>query len=90
MTIKRMRFLQELLHFIGIDGRLHLEWISSAEAQKFADTITNFTEKIRAMGPSQFTNALTAPEAEAFLANLELEAAVSRGKNNEEKSQKVA
>ncbi|MFT5697337.1 MAG: coenzyme F420-reducing hydrogenase delta subunit [Desulforhopalus sp.] len=77
MTIKRMRFLQELLGFVGIDGRLHLEWISSAEAQKFADTITNFTEKIRGMGPSQFTRALTAPEVEAFLGKLEPEATVS-------------
>ncbi len=76
MTIKRMRFLQELLNFVGIEGRLHLEWISSAEAQKFADTITNFTEKIRGMGPSQFTNTLTAPETEALLMNLEPEAAV--------------
>ncbi len=77
MTIKRMRFLQELLSFVGIDGRLHLEWISSAEAQKFADTITNFTEKIRAMGPSQFTKALTAPEAEVLLGKLEPETAAS-------------
>ena len=77
MTIKRMRFLQELLSFIGIEGRLHLEWISSAEAQKFADTITNFTEKIQAMGPSQFTNTMTAPEAEALLSNMEQEAIAS-------------
>ena len=76
MTIKRMRFLQELLSFVGIDGRLHLEWISSAEAQKFADTITHFTEKIRNMGPSQFSNTLTAPEIEAFLGKPEPEAAV--------------
>lgn len=77
MTIKRMRFLQELLNFIGIEGRLHLEWISSAEAQKFADTITNFTEKIQAMGPSQFTKTMTAPEAEALLSNMEQEAIAS-------------
>jgi F420-non-reducing hydrogenase iron-sulfur subunit len=52
MTIKRIRFLQELLKFIGLDGRLHLEWISSAEAQKFARVVTEFTETIKALGPN--------------------------------------
>lgn len=52
MTIKRMTFLQELLSFVGLSDRLHLDWISSAEAQKFARVVTDFTEKIKAMGPS--------------------------------------
>jgi F420-non-reducing hydrogenase iron-sulfur subunit len=52
MTIKRMRFLQELLAFVGLGGRLHLEWISSAEAQKFVSVVTDFTEKIRQLGPN--------------------------------------
>ena len=52
MTIKRMRFLQELLAFVGLGGRLHLEWISSAEAQKFVSVVTDFTEKIRKLGPN--------------------------------------
>jgi len=38
-----------------LEGRLHLEWISSAEAQKFARVVTEFTEAIRAMGPSPIT-----------------------------------
>ena len=52
MTIKRITFLQELLEFMGLDGRVHLEWISSAEAQKFVRVITDFTEKIRMLGPN--------------------------------------
>ena len=52
MTVKRMRFLQQLLKFVGLDGRLHLEWISSAEAQKFARVVTEFTERIKALGPN--------------------------------------
>ena len=52
MTIKRITFLQELLKFIGMDGRLHLDWISSAEAPKFARVVTDFTEKIRILGPN--------------------------------------
>jgi F420-non-reducing hydrogenase iron-sulfur subunit len=48
MTIKRMRFLQEFLKFIGReDGRLHLEWISAAEGPKFAQTVREFTAKIK-------------------------------------------
>jgi len=56
MTIKRMTFLQELLKFMGLEGRLHLDWISSAEAQKFAQVVTDFTEKIRALGPNPLSN----------------------------------
>jgi len=52
MTIKRMTFLQELLAFMGLEGRLHLDWISSAEAQKFVQVVTSFTNKIKSLGPS--------------------------------------
>jgi F420-non-reducing hydrogenase iron-sulfur subunit len=52
MTIKRMTFMQEMLKFMGLEGRVHLEWISSAEAGKFARVVTDFTEKIRALGPN--------------------------------------
>jgi F420-non-reducing hydrogenase iron-sulfur subunit len=52
MTVKRMRYLQELLAVFGLEGRLHLEWISSAEAQKFVQVVTDFTEKIKGLGPS--------------------------------------
>jgi F420-non-reducing hydrogenase iron-sulfur subunit len=61
MTIKRMRFLQELLAFVGLGGRLHLEWISSAEAQKFVTVITTFTENIRQLGPSPVKTLPKAP-----------------------------
>lgn len=66
-----MRFMQELLSFMGVEGRLHLEWISSAEAQKFADTITNFTDKIQAMGPNQMNNMLSSSQAELLLGNID-------------------
>ena len=44
--------MQKLISFVGLEGRLHLEWISSAEAQKFVRVVTEFTEKIRRLGPS--------------------------------------
>ena len=69
-----MRFMQELLGFVGVEGRLHLEWISSAEAQKFADTVTHFTEKIQAMGPNQMNTMLTSSQAESLLGSFEKDA----------------
>ncbi|MBW1991057.1 MAG: hydrogenase iron-sulfur subunit [Deltaproteobacteria bacterium] len=58
MTIKRVRFLQDLLKFTGFEPeRLHLEWISAAEAPKFAEVVRKFTEKIRKMGPSRLKQA---------------------------------
>jgi F420-non-reducing hydrogenase iron-sulfur subunit len=58
MTIKRINFLQELLKFTGFESeRLHLEWISAAEGPKLAQTVRDFTEKIRKMGPSRLKPA---------------------------------
>ena len=37
---------------MGLEGRLHLAWISSAEAQKFIQVVTEFTEKINQLGPN--------------------------------------
>ena len=58
MTIKRLTFLQELLRFVGLGDRLHLDWISSAEAQKFARVVTEFTEKIKGMGSSPLSGRI--------------------------------
>jgi len=65
MTIKRMRYLQELLAVLGLEGRLHLEWISSAEAQKFVQVVTDFTEKIRPPGPSPLAVFMEKTRAQA-------------------------
>ncbi len=44
---------RELLDLLGIDtGRVRLEWISSAEGNKFADVANEFTEQIKALGPA--------------------------------------
>ena len=69
MAIKRVTFVQELLTFIGLEGRVHLEWISSAEAQKFVQVVTDFTEKIQSMGPNplvNYTEALKAVNPESI------------------------
>jgi len=52
MTAKRAVFLEKLMSFVGLEERLLLAWISSAEAQKFVRVVTEFTDKVRGMGPS--------------------------------------
>ncbi len=43
----------ELLDVLGIDKRrLRLEWISASEGRKFADTMKDFVDKLRELGPS--------------------------------------
>jgi hypothetical protein len=37
---------------MGLGGRLHLAWISSAEARKFAGLVADFTEHVRSLGPN--------------------------------------
>ncbi len=61
-TLKRFLFLNALLGFIGLEERLRLEWISSAEGQKFARVITEFTEHIRALGPSPIRQRMESGE----------------------------
>ncbi len=68
MTVKRVTFVQELLVFMGLKGRVHLAWISSAEAQKFVQVVTDFTEKIRSLGPNPLGRfALGKPAADPEL-----------------------
>jgi heterodisulfide reductase subunit D len=50
---KRMNVAKELLDIVGIGrDRMRLEWISASEGQKFAATMKEFTEQIRALGPN--------------------------------------
>jgi len=50
---KRMAVTHEVLDKLGLGrGRMRLEWISASEGQKFANTMKEFTEQIRTMGPN--------------------------------------
>ena len=43
----------EFLNLLGIDTkRIRIEWISSAEGNKFAEVASEFTEQIKALGPA--------------------------------------
>ena len=51
-TRKRVFLLKGLMQQLGIEEeRLRLEWISAAEGAKFADTVREYTEQIRSLGP---------------------------------------
>lgn len=51
-TAKRMPLLRNLLAYVGIHpDRLRLDWVSSAEAPKFAQVTKEFVETVRALGP---------------------------------------
>jgi F420-non-reducing hydrogenase iron-sulfur subunit len=46
------------LDALGLEpDRFAIEWVSSAEAPRFAEVITHFTEKIKTMGPSPLRQA---------------------------------
>jgi F420-non-reducing hydrogenase iron-sulfur subunit len=51
-TAKRLPVVHNLLSYIGIDpDRFRLDWVSAAEAPKFAKVTTEFVEAVRALGP---------------------------------------
>ena len=57
-TLRRITLMQEMLRQLGIeDGRLRLEWISAAEGKKFADTMDEFANQIRSLGPLELQTA---------------------------------
>ena len=50
---RRVAILKETLQQMGLEeDRLWLRWISASEGQRFADTITEMTAAIKAMGPN--------------------------------------
>ena len=59
MTIKRLKFVEGVLQFLGYDlKRLRLEWISAAEGIKFAEVVREFTAQIQSLGPAPALEAV--------------------------------
>ena len=51
-TAKRIPVLRNMLGYVGIHpDRLRLDWVSAAEAPKFAQVTEEFVETVRALGP---------------------------------------
>ena len=48
----KMAMTKKLLDLTGIGGdRLHVDWVSSAEAKRFTEIVTEATEAVRKRGP---------------------------------------
>jgi coenzyme F420-reducing hydrogenase delta subunit len=57
-TETRVAFLKRFLRNVGLDPRrLHLEWISGSEGEKFARVTAEFIDSIRGMGPNPLTTS---------------------------------
>jgi len=52
-AVEQFEITRNLLRRLGIEeGRIRLEWISAAEGTRFAAVINEFTDQVRALGPS--------------------------------------
>ena len=57
--------LKRLLDAYGIEHeRVRLEWVSASEGQRFADVVTDMTERLRALGPCRVKTALQTDQLE--------------------------
>jgi ferredoxin len=51
-ALNLMHLSKKLLEYKGVDPeRLRIEWISASEGTRFAEIMTDFTEKLRELGP---------------------------------------
>jgi len=54
---------KKLMAHVGVDPeRLRLEWISAAEGGRFAETMSDFTDKLRELGPLGEGEGIDAPD----------------------------
>jgi coenzyme F420-reducing hydrogenase delta subunit len=66
---RKIKMLKKLLALTGLGPeRLRLDWVSASEGQRFAQIVTEFTDKIRELGPSPVSGK--APD-QRVLENLE-------------------
>jgi len=51
-TAKRMPIVKELMSFVGLEAeRLHLDWVSASEGERYARIATEFTAAVATLGP---------------------------------------
>jgi F420-non-reducing hydrogenase iron-sulfur subunit len=62
-AMRRFRLLRRLLADYGVDdARVRLEWVSASEGQRFAEIVTDMTDRLRALGPSRIRTVLQADQ----------------------------
>jgi F420-non-reducing hydrogenase iron-sulfur subunit len=55
---KRAEALDLMLEDLGLEPeRFKLEWVSASEGKKFAETVTEMTETLRALGPNPYAQS---------------------------------
>ena len=60
-TMRRYPMLLNLLEQFGIDRRrVRLEWISASEGKLFAETVKDFTEQLKSLGPLNWQESIEA------------------------------
>jgi F420-non-reducing hydrogenase iron-sulfur subunit len=51
-ALSMIHIVKKLLHLTGISpDRLRLEWVSASEGNRFAEVVTDFTNKLKELGP---------------------------------------
>ena len=64
-AMRRYPLLKHLLESHGIENeRVRLEWVSASEGQRFADIVSDMTERLRAIGPCRIRTALQTDQME--------------------------
>ncbi len=64
-AMRRFALLKQLLKAYGVDhDRVRLEWVSASEGQRFAEIVSDMTERVRALGPSRIRPALQTDHAQ--------------------------
>ncbi|MBM3136656.1 MAG: hydrogenase iron-sulfur subunit [Chloroflexi bacterium] len=49
---RRYLVMHKLMDFIGVESdRLYIDWVSASEGKRFAEVVTNFTQRVRKIGP---------------------------------------
>lgn len=61
-ALRRHHLLRRTLADLGVEPeRLHLEWVSASEAEKFVKVTNEFVETVRRLGPLRLEPALAGP-----------------------------
>jgi F420-non-reducing hydrogenase iron-sulfur subunit len=51
-TVRRIQLLKKMLAQFGVEEeRVHLDWVSASEGDRFVSIVDDMTEKLRALGP---------------------------------------
>lgn len=58
-AMRRIPLLKKVLKDFGVEEeRIRLEWVSASEGQRFADIVSDMTERVRALGPCSIFRSL--------------------------------